>query len=153
MDEKVIYIIFIILWILYSVFGKKKKPQNRQVKPIERRSAAGGEAAGRERGENIKTIIEKMLLGEEFSEKAMTSQEAKAEEAAIESFEAIEGREEDYVLNEGNLTEINSVETKQATAEAEIPVAETASGTVFKKIPINLRQAMIHSVILNKPYN
>jgi hypothetical protein len=146
MDEKIIYIIFIVLWLLYSLFGKKKKnpgTSNRQQQPTVNQPE---EKKGRF------TQLGEILLGEEFYElpkgKPVTSGNTDAE--ISEELKSKASMQQPF-LNEENII------YNQLTIKPE-PIIQPEEHSLQKHNNIirgkfNLKQAIIFSAIINRPYD
>jgi hypothetical protein len=134
MDERIIYLIFILLWAAYKFYQKSQKTKNisdKKLSPASKPSAP-----------DYKSIFEKMLLGEEFTAPAKTLDNE-------EIMENGEWRMENSINQQINksIIEEKPVELKETIRTEEITKSPNYQITKF-----NLKQALIYSVILNRPY-
>ena len=135
MSKESLYIVLFLAWILYKVFGKQffkslnQKPTTLNPEPETQNSEPKAQRP------NYKDLIEKMILGEEFSAPSNTSEDV------VENYAQHGDVVENYAQQEENL----KLKTQNPSLAAE--------DISHIKRKFDLKQAFIHSVILNRPYS
>ncbi len=146
MDEKIIYIIFVIAWGLYSFYRKSQKKKSQQTAVNSQQSTNND----KEKSPSYKNILEKMLLGEEFTEqpKRMENGEWRMENGEDKTLEVL-------------TTPINPVSEIPIENKITEPVISNQTETSivlktfedYKTKKFDLRQAIIYNVLLERKFD
>lgn len=164
MDEKIIYIIFIVLSLAYSAYRKnQKKAKSSQQsavgsqQPTPNSEKSDMEQKKSDRAIKMKTLLDKMLLGEEFVEPSTTEEmipevrsrnyEVRNQKSETESMMPEAEIREDkkkWELEGGSQSNVEELKGKEKNIREEI--------SHRMKLKFNLKQAVINSVILERRY-
>ncbi|MBP7497629.1 MAG: hypothetical protein KA792_08210 [Bacteroidales bacterium] len=139
MDEKIVYILIGIAYLVYSFLKKDKKSKTAKALPKQNESPPK---------ENFKTIFEKALLGDEFFEKPIVVDTAPKETIKKESKDVkkntfLSGEDSDLIEN---YMKDQTIDYSNNT------VHSSANQNSYRK-NFNLKQAVVFSEILKRPYN
>ena len=142
MDERLIYLIFIVLWAAYKFYNnnQKKKAAAEKSQQSTVNKPQWTASVPQRRPESFRTMFEKALLGEEFSQPAR-------------------GPEEDVETDQTRQMAPVAAEPRQEESYIALPQSETTKQNSQAeeisrqlKSHFNLKQALIYSTILNRPY-
>lgn len=155
--QPILYLIIILLWAVYKYYQKSQKVKNISEKKPSPDSQLPTP--------NYKSIFEKILLGEEFSAPAKTkdNEVTEIEEVKINNsnYQRKTNNEQRTTNSEQQIIPPEAMGTLKGNADAR----EGNAGARLQRVPaelntkhqtlntkFSLKQAIIYSVILNRPY-
>jgi hypothetical protein len=140
MDKQtIIYLVFIVAYLAFTFY---------------RKSQAKGQKSGggvpKPDARKPKSMLEKMILGEEFFEEPKTADIPEPESGNQQP----STKNQEPILNAEAISLSQEKNREPVVAEAAKKEVEAHEQIAYRKgIKFNLRQAMIYKVLLDRPYN